>query len=104
MGIKTVFISKRPASTSYESKSFKPENGMFKVGGTHTLKLSITWPSNSLRYLIKVPKVRFPKGLEPKGVTSTTSFREGQSVLEYHYPFELKRKRGLSNRSNRTFL
>ena len=70
----------------------RAESGMFKVGGTHTLKLSISWPSSSLRYLIKVPKVKFPKGLEPKGVKSTTSFREGNSFLEYHYPFELKEK------------
>ncbi len=72
--------------------SLKPENNIFKVGGVHTLKVSITWPSNSRRYLIKVPTVRFPKGLNSKGVTSTTSIREGQSVLEYHYPFELKEK------------
>ena len=70
----------------------KAKKGIFKIGGEHTLKLSITWPSSSKRYLIKVPMVKFPKGLKSKGVTSTTSYREGQSVLEYHYPFELKEK------------
>lgn len=72
--------------------SLKSENNIFKVGSIHTLKLAVTWPGDSRRYLIKVPKVKFPKGLKSRGVTSTTVLRDGQSVLEYHYPFELKEK------------
>ncbi|MBG07240.1 MAG: hypothetical protein CME68_00640 [Halobacteriovoraceae bacterium] len=70
----------------------KIEDSIFKTGGVHTLKLAVTWPGDSRRYLIKVPKVKFPKGIKSMGVRSTTGLRDGQSVLEYHYPFEIREK------------
>ena len=69
--------------------SLKNENNIFKVGSIHTLKLAVTWPGFKT-LLDKGPKVKFPKGLKSRGVTSTTVLRDGQSVLEYHYRFELK--------------
>ena len=70
-------------------KLIKTESGVLKLR-VLSFESRRHSPGDSRRYLIKVPKVKFPKGIESKGVTSTTGLREGESILEYHYPFVVK--------------
>ena len=68
----------------------KKGKGSLKEGDVYNLSVEIKWSGNSRRYLIKVPRITLPKGIELKKVWSSTMQKNGQSILEYHYPLALK--------------
>ena len=61
-----------------------------KKGENVRLSLEIKWPGDSRRYLIKVPRLKVPKGIELQNISSSTGQKNGHAFLEYHYPLLIK--------------
>lgn len=61
-----------------------------KVGEKIRLSLEIKWPGDSRRYLIKVPRLKVPKGIELQNISSSTGQKGSHAFLEYHYQLLLK--------------
>lgn len=53
------------------------------------LQVLVKWPAEGPRYMVKVPKVKFPEGVEIGNISSSTSSTVGRSILMYNYPIKL---------------
>jgi peroxiredoxin len=75
-----------PKELSPPVMKIKKGKGPLKEGDLYNLSVEIKWPGDSRRYLIKVPRMTLPKGIELQKVWSSSIQKNGHSILEYHYP------------------
>ncbi|MBT6326815.1 MAG: TlpA family protein disulfide reductase, partial [Bdellovibrionales bacterium] len=59
------------------------------VSQEFTLQVLVKWPAEGPRYMVKVPKIKFPDGVEIGNISSNTSSTAGRSILMYNYPIKL---------------
>ncbi len=62
------------------------------VSKDFTLQVLVKWPAEGPRYMVKVPKIKFPDGVEVGSISSNTSSTAGRSILMYNYPIKLVTK------------
>ena len=62
----------------------------FATGQWLPFEVHVKWPGPSSMYLIKVPKLEIPEGVQVGKISSSSESSGGHSILNYHFPIFFK--------------